>query len=371
MRLTDLQIRKLKAPVKGQRTHFDDALPGFGLRVSQGGRKSFVVMFGKRRQLVTLGRYPDLSLAEARREAKRVQADTDLPSKPAAPTVGTMSFAEARERFLQDSALRNKPRTTADYKRLLNRHYTFAEPIGLVTRAKIMRAVDKLRETPSEQAHAYVALRTMMSWCVKRGLLEHSPVPSLSFRQRARDRVLTDEELALVWRRAEEIGYPFGTIVQLLILTGQRRGEVAGLRQSWLRDDTVIFPTGFTKNKREHRLPLGPLAMKIIDTVPRTGDLLFPSRHDLTRPFNGWGKSKERFDADLPIAPYTLHDLRRTFSSNMARMGTPLHITERALNHVSGSISGVAAIYNRYQFSAEIREAMKQYETFIPVHSQT
>ena len=122
MRLTDLRIKQMKVPETGQKTYFDEGLRGFGVRVSQGGSKSFVVMYGKRRQLKTLGRYPDLSLADARREAKRVQADANTVRLP---TTTRISFAEARERFLRDCDSRNKPRTVADYRRLLSRHFNY------------------------------------------------------------------------------------------------------------------------------------------------------------------------------------------------------------------------------------------------------
>ena len=356
MRLTDLRIKQLKVPETGQRTHFDDALPGFGIRISQGGSKSFVVMFGKQRKLKTLGRYPTMSLADARREAKRIQADVEIYTAPVSGQ--SLAFSDARDRFLRDSYSRNKRRTAADYDRLLNRHFDYQQDIAAITRPDIMKALDQLQNTPSEQQHAFVAIRTLMNWCVRRGYLESSPVPPLRFQSQSRDRILTDEELRAVWGRAGEFGYPFGAIVQLLILTGQRRGEIGSLRRSWIEEDTIIFPAGFTKNKRQHRLPIGQQTQAIIAAIPETADLLFPSRSDPEKPYNGWSKSKRRFDKGLDLAPWTLHDLRRTYSSNLARQGVPIHITERLLNHASGAVSGVAAVYNRYTYESEMREVV-------------
>jgi integrase len=321
-------------------------------------------MHGPKRRLKTIGRYPDLGLADARREAKRLQADLHDMSL-AAPSRELVAFTEARRRFLADSKARNKERTFSDYNRLLHRHFDFSQTITDLTRVDVMKAVERLAATPSEQRHAFVAIRVMMNWCAKRGLIEQSPVPSLSFSAPARSNVLPDADLAGVWRRATEIGYPCGPIVQLLILTGQRRGEIASLRRSWIDDDLIVFPAGFTKNKREHRLPLSPMAQRVIAGLPEQGDLLFPARGAEGRPFNGWGKSKERFDKPLQVSPYTLHDLRRTFSSNLARSGTPIHVTEKLLNHVSGTLSGVAAIYNRYSYLAEMRDAVRQHDAFL------
>lgn len=363
-RLTDILIKNLKVPERGQKTHFDAALPGFGVRVSQGGTKSFVVMFGEQRRLKTLGRYPALSLSEARKAARRVQVEAEAESIEA-PRFEPMSFALARDKFLADSQRRNKERTHQGYHRLLHRHFHFEQQLDALSRVDVMDAIERLSDTPSEQQHAFVALRVMLNWCVKRGFIDHTPAPPMSFRTEARSNVVPDDDLAAIWERAVETGYPYGSITQLLILTGQRRGEIAALRRSWIEDDLAVFPAGFTKNKREHRLPLSPKARELIANLPDTGDLLFPARGVDDRPFNGWGKSKERFDKPLQVRSYTLHDLRRTFSSNLARLGTPIHVTEKLLNHISGTVSGVAAVYNRYSYLDEMRAAMRQHDEFL------
>ena len=201
-----------------------------------------------------------------------------------------------------------------------------------------------------------------MNWCRKRGLIDATPVPALTFKTEARARILTDSELVAIWQRAEQVGYPYGRIVQLLILTGQRRGEIAGLRRSWIQNGEIVYPPGFVKNSREHVVPLGHMATELIGELPESADLLFPSRLSNERPFNGFSKSKRSFDRPLSFDDYTLHDIRRTFSSTMARLGAPIHITEKLLNHTSGAISGVAAIYNRHSYRDEMREAMSAYE---------
>ena len=363
-RLTDILIKSLRVPETGQKTHFDAALPSFGIRVSQGGTKSFVVMYGPSRRLKTLGRYPAMGLQDARKAARRAMVEAEAQSSDA-PRFEPITFELARKKFLADSQRRNKERTHQGYHRLLHRHFHFSGNLDEIGRAQIMAAVEKLATTPSEQQHAFVALRVMLNWCVKRGFLETSPLPPLSFRLEPRSNVVSDDDLAVIWERAIETGYPYGTIVQLLILTGQRRGEIAALRRSWLDDDQIVFPAGFTKNKREHRLPISAMVEEVITSVPDTGDLLFPARGSETRSFNGWGKSKERFDKPLSIDHYTLHDLRRTFSSNLARLGTPIHVTEKLLNHISGTVSGVAAVYNRYSYLNEMREALLTHEAHL------
>lgn len=366
MRLTDLSIRKLKAPNSGQKTFFDDGLPGFGVRVSQGGTKSFVVMYGKRRRLKTLGRFPDLGLADARRAAKRVQGDVALLNGVSmgeeAPAIGVES---AIDRFLADARGRIKPSTWDEYSRLLNRHFHIGKDIGDVTRADILNVLDDIKNAPSAREHAFVAIRTLMNWCLRHGLIEASPVPPLRLRSRARARVLNDDELRVVWHRADDYGFPYGNIVQLLILTGQRRGEIAALRRGWIDAETITFPPGFTKNKREHSVPIGALAGGIIEGLPEFGDLLFPARGSNERPFNGWSKAKRSFDQTINVTDYTLHDLRRTFTTKLAALGTPIHVTEKLLNHVSGTVSGVAAVYNRHSYMDEMREAISRYQAHL------
>lgn len=125
-----------------------------------------------------------------------------------------------------------------------------------------MQVIEKFKNTPAERQHAFVAIRTLMNWCVKHGLLELSPAPRFTFSAPARSRILLDEELRLVWRRAEQFGYPYGRIVQLLILTGQRRSEIAELRRKWLLDGTIVFPIDLTKNKLEHTIPIGVITQQ-------------------------------------------------------------------------------------------------------------
>lgn len=365
--LTDISVRRLTRPETGQKTYWDETTPGFGLRCSSKS-KSFVVMFGPKRHLKTIGRYPAVSLAAARKTAKEFLVG--YATLPLEQQLESISFTQAKKSFLADCEGRNKERTVKDYTRLLNRHFKFKSSLHEIKRQHLMKVISSLSATPSEQNHAFVAIRTMLNWCVTHGLLESSPLPKLSFKNRSRNRILDQLELGAVIKRAKEFEYPFGPIVLLIILTGQRRSEIAALRRSWIKGDCIHFPEGFTKNKLVHRIPLSNTALELIRSLPNTGDMVFPSRMDDKKPFNGWGKCKHRFDNPRdqePIlsTPYTLHDLRRTFSSNMAQLGVPIHVTEKLLNHVSGSLGGVAAIYNRYSYITEMKEAVEQYDTYL------
>jgi integrase len=141
--------------------------------------------------------------------------------------------------------------------------------------------------------------------------------------------VLTEAELVRVYRAAEE--YPFGTIVRLLILTGQRRSEISNLRWEYINDSdrTISLPASLTKNNRQHTFPYGKLAQQLLKTIPHVSEYLLPARGNKEVAFSGWSKCKAAFDKKCKIAPWTLHDLRRTYSTVHAAIGTPPHITER------------------------------------------
>jgi integrase len=175
----------------------------------------------------------------------------------------------------------------------------------------------------------------------------------------------------------QAIPRPFATIVQLLMLTGQRRGEIAALRSSWIKDNTITLPKEMTKNGREHACPLGELAQGLLRETARSHSpsptkfssnhtlLLFPARGVSGNPFNGWSKSKAVFDKVSGVTDWTLHDLRRTFATRLAELGVAPHIIERLLNHVSGTISGITAVYNRARYEKECRDAIQLWEAHL------
>jgi len=366
MRLTDIAVHNLKAPTKGQKTYFDDALAGFGVRVSQGGIKSFVLVSGRSRTRTTLGRYPVISLSSARDKAKGLLAQKTLGRHEAS----AISFEAALELFLPSLSTRNRPGTEKNTTRLLKRHFLSPlrhEKLPQVTSQRLAKIIDRLSATPSEASHAFAAIRLFFNWAVRQELVLKSPCSVLQAPTLAasRERVLTDEELQklLAWAKLESS--TFSALVQLLILTGQRRGEIVALRSEMvdLEGATITLPATLTKNGRQHIFPFGSGAGAILKMHQRDG-LLFRGR-GTEKPFDGWSKSKLALDTECPLAPWTIHDLRRTFATRLAALGTPIHVTEKLLNHVSGTISGVAAIYNRHSYMDEMRRAVSAYEAYL------
>ena len=186
---------------------------------------------------------------------------------------------------------------------------------------------------------------------------------------RPRNRVLFDDELRAIWEHTDQ--YPFGTIVRLLILTGQRRTEISSLRWEWIDGDTITLPEQATKNGRAHTFPIGQYTQAIIANIPRLDDCpyLFPASRQMstnTTTFNGWGKPMDTLREASNTEGWSLHDLRRTYSTTMAQIGVSQLITERLLNHVSGGTqSPIARVYNVYDYLPEMREAVAQYEAHV------
>ena len=369
MRLTEISLRNLPIPQRGQKSYGDETLPGFSCRVSQGGTRTFVLMHGRDRQLTTIGRYPVISLAEARAEAKRLLAEQTLGKRRPV----RVAASEALTRFLGEQTQKNSAGTVKQTEALLRNHFPklLLKSLEDVTTDDVTRVTDKLleKEQPGAANHAFTAARTFLRWCVRRRYLQHSPIEGIELPAKAasRERVLTDDELKAVWSGARHIGYPFGTIVQLLILTGQRRTEIGSLQAGYLVDDTISLPHGTTKNKKGHSFPIGSLVKAALNTVPDLASLtsdafLFPAQGHREAPFRGWSKSKVRLDTKAKIQPWTLHDLRRTFATNLQKLGVRLEVIEGLLNHVSGTRAGIVGIYQRHNFLPEMRVAIELWE---------
>jgi integrase len=350
--LTDLSVRNLPEGL-----HLDARLPSFGIRVGK-KRRTWIVIKGKNRTKISLGQYPAISLADARKRAM-LELSTTSPSEPA----NIPSYAEALAEFHTLHVANLRPRSAYQLSRNVTRHFQWTKRLDQITHHDVQTALDAI-EASSQRAHALKDIRTFFNWCIPRYLTSSPCIGIKKPDQKPRDRVLTDDETCRVWNRAHEIGYPYGTIVQLLILTGQRLGEIAGLRWEWIEEGTVTFPAEITKNARASKIPLGTMAYRIIERTPRHSLLLFPARGRATRPFNGFGASKESLDK-CGVKNFTHHDLRRTFATSMARLGVRLEVTEKLLNHVSGSMGGIVGVYQRHDFMSEMREAISRYEAWL------
>jgi integrase len=198
-------------------------------------------------------------------------------------------------------------------------------------------------------------------------MIEVSPIVGMKplTKETSRERVLTNDELRALWAACDADGYPFGDCMKLLILSGQRRAEVAELRWSELDLDKRLWtlPSKRAKNGKQHTVPITDAMMTVLRRVPRylTSDFVFTTTGKT--PISGFGRVKDRLDKALPkaTAPWIIHDLRRTMSTNLAMLKVPQPVTEALLNHRTGVVSGVAAIYNVYSYADEKRDALARW----------
>ncbi|MGI1661359.1 tyrosine-type recombinase/integrase [Palleronia sp. KMU-117] len=327
MRLTDLSIKNLPIPEKGQKTYWDG---GFGVRVSQGGSKTFVMMKGKERKLFTIGRYPAMSLKSARQEALRLKV-TETPKQ------ALQSLSAAREAYLKECEQKNRPATVHVYRNYLSK--LDKKHLTDVTKADV----------DISSPHAVTTWKVFFNWCIRNELVDRNPFAHQSVSYGQRSRVLTDAEITTIMAYDAP---PFSHILKLCLLTGQRKGEVTQFCPEWIDGDTITIPAAVAKNGHEHTIPFNLLTARYLSEYQHQS-------------FNGFGKAKARFDALYPWPHWTIHDLRRTFATIHARIGTPIHVVEAMLNHRSGTVSGVAAIYIRHSFLEEARAAALKYELFI------
>jgi integrase len=348
VRLTDITVRNLKASPGAQALFWDASTKAFGVRCSQAGGKSYIIKH--QNQFITLGKVGVISLAQARDKAKRLLAEKVLGISQHQ----ALSLEDALTLFFANCENRVRPRTLEEYQRLLTRHFApfFKRPLTGIQTAQLAAAVDSLTNTPTEQNHAFAAMRTFLRFCVRRGLLARSPLEGMPLpsRNKARDRVLSDEELAGVIKAARKMGHPFGTIVLLCICTGQRKGEIAALRPEWIdaNERTITIPAAIAKNNRAHTFPYGTLTEQLVEQLPFKGI--------------NWDRRTEQLRELAAIPHFTLHDLRRTFATNLAALGVPIGVTEKLLNHISGSLGGIVGVYQRHTFMEEMRDAIARWD---------
>ncbi len=371
MKMTDLSIRALPDQEgTAKKIYYDDTLPGFGVRVS-GSTKSFILTHGARRTRETIGRIGIITLSDARKEAKRRLAEYTLgKTLPEA-----RSWSTATAEYLGGIKANRKPRTHEDYSRLLALFKFGDTRLTEIGQQDLQRDLDKLADRPAEHQHAFVVLRAFFNWCHQRHYVDRNPMERMKppHKYTARERVLTDFELIKVWNACGDD--TFGKIVKLLILTGQRRGEIAQLTTDMIGDDTITLPTWLTKNGREHSLPLGLMSKSILTNCQLKGatSFLFPARVSKKLPttFNGWSKSKNSLDNRCGVKDWTLHDLRRTFATGLQRLGVSIPVIEQLLNHVSGTRAGIVGVYNRHSYFPEMKQAVDLWDAHITQLTKT
>jgi integrase len=381
--LTAAAVSRIKPPLEGQVDHFDAGYPGLALRISYGGSRSWVYLYrwqGRQRRL-TLGLWPALELAEARDAWREARKKLSKGEEPAAVTAVTKAdlFADVVAEWLKRDQAGN--RTHDEVERILRVEVlpTWGRlRIAEITRRQVMELIDGIvdRGAPTLALRCYARLHRLFRWAVGRDIIASSPMVDLPKpgAEVRRKRVLSDDELALVWHAAQQIGWPLGPAIQLLILTGARREEIAAL--GWLEIDRerneIRLEGERTKNGEPHDIPLSRAARALIDAVPRIAGSAFVFTTTGVTPISGWSRAKQNLDklmlaraGTICVPPWRIHDLRRTAATGMERLGIRLQVVEALLGHTAGSRAGVVGIYQRHTYEEEKHAALEKWSEHI------
>ncbi len=383
-KLTERNISVLACgPGQKDRLVFDDALPGLGVRVSATGAKSFLAQYtidGQRRR-VPIGRWGAITLDQARAAARAILGDVAKGRDPASDRTKVRIEAVAAkkaERLTFDVLLteweklalaERRERYRNEALRTLRVAFTgfMDRPAAGLKRADVLTVLDGMiaRGVIVHAKNTLAYGRNCFGWAQRRGMVADNPFLGLPIRTTtvSRDRVLTMDEVMAIWDATGRIGWPFGPLLRVLLLTAQRRNEVAEMRWSELSADrsTWTIPKERSKNGRAHIVHLTQPVRDILASAPRINDSPLVFTTTGKTPVSGFSRAKRDLDAMLKIEPWRLHDFRRTAVTWMAENGVPPHVADRILNHVQGTISGVAAVYQRGEFLAERRTALESW----------
>jgi integrase len=409
MKLLQKTVPSLTLPAgKSEHIFFDDDLPGFGIRIRTGGSRNWVFQYklGTKQRRVTLGSSKALNASKARDKAGEMYAQVRLGHDPAGQKIearnrAVETFEAAQKQFLasqkerlklpHDYKGRLKPRTYQEIERHLLTH---AKPLHNLQLGKISRRTIAVRLTevattsgPTAANRVRATLSAFFGWAVREGLVEANPVigTNRSHENGARNRVLSNDELREIWGASAADDHYSG-VVRLLMLTGQRREEIGGLR--WreidLESQQISLPADRTKNHRPHDIPLSELALEVLKRQGRREgrDLVFGEGQG---GFQGWSNAKEALSRRIlqarqdvaekagsvpqavkPMTPWRLHDLRRTMATRMhEELSLAPHIVEAVLNHVSGHKAGVAGTYNWATYERAKRTALVRWAEYV------
>jgi len=408
---------------------WDDEVSGFGLKVTPAGAKVYFYRYrinrpGKAAQTspskYTIGRHGTLTPDQARKRAKELAALVSAGIDPRRAELAAFAAEDEAKRIALDRArldgelafenvaLRwldqyehekgRRPSSVRMAKLVVNRHLSpmlAGKPMPQIGRADIQLAIDAIPSKNRGIRRAVFAYASVLfGWANQRGDIDSNPVTAMVKPEapKARDRFLSDAELGAVWRAADMLSSPFNAFIRMLILTGQRRSEVAGMDWGELDRVTAIWtiPAARAKNGAAHIVPLCPGMVAELDNMaltkqvaqkdpdpdsarwPKTGFVLTTTGRT---PISGMTKAKKALDdavnkasadtGEKPLEPWRIHDLRRTMATGLQRLGVRFEVTEATLNHVSGAKAGVAGIYQRHDWREEKRAALEAWAAHV------
>jgi len=370
-RLTDAFVRSLKSNEKRYDV-YDAQLAGFGIRVSPLGTKSWIVLSRnlQRKTRVTLGRYPQMPLNAARQIA--LATLNEMAQGEYKRTNSFELFSDAlQEWYLRDQS---PNKSFSQVEKTMSLHvepYLQNFKIREIEKRDILKIVDRVGQKAPTQANRVLSfVKRFFTWCVSRDLLDVSPANGIAkFKtEQGRDRVLSPMELERVYQTFHQLEYPFGPLYKVLLLTGQRLNEVAGMTWTEVDFDNAMWtiPSERAKNKSSHLVHLTESVVKELNALYEfsSSDLVFTTTGNT--PVSGFSKSKRKLDALSGVQDWRLHDLRRSFATiTTETLGFEPPVVDRILNHVSGSVRGIAAVYQRGEYLEKRRKVLEAWATHL------
>lgn len=385
--LTTRAVDALKADPDKRIEVPDPALSGLYLVIQKSGAKSWALRyrFGGKPSKLTLGRWPIMGVAEARGAATDALEEIHHGRNPAEAKKVAKAEASAdtdRDRlsnvidlFMKRHASRNRrgDDVLAMFRREIMDKWGDRD-IHSITKRDVIEVLDGVvdRGSPVTANRLRAHLNTLFNWAKGRDVIEANPLDGIKppAPEKPRNRVLTDDEIRLFWNACDGLGYPFGPIYRLLLLTGQRLREVAEMSWREVDGDIWTLPDARSKNADQHTVPLSAEALAVLETLPRiSGRYVFTTTGNSA--VSGFTRAKERVDKLMaeassdPIPAFTIHDLRRTAATGMAGLRFPPHVVEAVLNHRSGTRRGVAGVYNRFDYADEKRAALEAWARYV------
>jgi integrase len=385
MKLTSQIVDKLTLnPGQTDRIVFDDAVPGFGLRIravrkwngalsnAEPGRTwVYQYRLGGRTRRMNLGQASAVKVQQARDIAAQLHAKVTLGQDPAAEKEQAIAKAsdtlgQLIQKYLDRQRTQLRPRSMRAITRYLQNYCGPLQrtPVDSVDRKAVAAVLHNIEQSAGAVSsnRARAALSACFSWAMREGLASANPVIGTSKRaEKSRERILSAAELKLIWNAAPADGY--GTIVKLLMLTGARLNEIAGLKWSEVdfQRGIISLSGNRTKNKRPHELPLSPIVRALLKAQPRRAEEVFRTLSE-ARVKAALDEAIAKANGGKAIPAWVHHDLRRSAATGMAEIGIQPHIIEAVLNHISGHKGGIAGIYNRAQYAAEKAEALARWD---------
>jgi len=379
---------------------WDTELKGFGLRVRQSGRKSYVVEYrpgdggrGAPKRRYTIGQHgspwtPDT----ARKKAFEVLAEVMKGKDPAADRQKARhSDQDTAEHFVKafiERYAKKQQRSWRETERTLFREFIprfGKKKLKDISRRDIAQMVDQIMDrAPVMARRTFAYVRRFFNWCIEQGFMDVNPCTGLKPPPGGgeRERILSDDELAGIWRATESLDVLWEAVFKILLLTAQRKSEVIGMEWAEIDEKEMLWriPGRRTKNARAHEVPLTSQMLEILHAVPRIEGSRYVFTTNGKQPMAGQSRVKTELDIAAnnlwnkrfpssgepeEIPHWTTHDLRRTATTGMARLGVSPHVADAILNHKSGTVSGVAAVYNRYAYLDERRVALETWENHV------